>query len=245
MHHSGDFGKFSRSMISDIPADLNSQEAQHFRETIPHFPDEAVYIYSFRQGRMIYAHGWEPLFGYRDDEINMLAIVNISTPKFAPFSNELNDKALEFILSKKEDLDRYSFKIEVKKFHKSGAEVPLVSRVGVYGVENGSVVSIIGNLRVDHSLTFGNVMRYAAYGPEKNEFEEELNKTLFCNPAISDKEREALVYAARGLTFREIAAALHVSASAIEKRIIPLYKRFNVSGLTHLVSFAYDNHILP
>ena len=50
---------------------------------------------------------------------------------------------------------------------------------------------------------------------------------------------------AKGYSFKEIANFFNVSQSAIEKRIIPLYKRFDVKSLTHLVSFAYENHILP
>jgi DNA-binding NarL/FixJ family response regulator len=88
-------------------------------------------------------------------------------------------------------------------------------------------------------------MRYAAYGPEKSEFEEELNKALFHHYAISTKEKEALSLVAAGYSFKEIADLCHVSQSAIEKRIIPMYKRFDVKSLTHLVSFAYDNGILP
>ena len=50
---------------------------------------------------------------------------------------------------------------------------------------------------------------------------------------------------AQGRSFKEIAHELNVTQSAIEKRIIPLYKRFDVKSLTHLVTFAYENHILP
>jgi len=240
-----EFGEFSRSFISAVPANLNSPEAQHFKATIPRFPDEAVYIYSFAEERMLYADGWQEVLGYQDDEINMLAIVNMSAPKFAPFSHELNDKALKFILTKKENLLQYSFSIELKKIHKNGMEVPIVARVGVFDVQHEKVTAIIGNFRINHSLHFGNVMRYAAYGPEKNEFEEELNKTLFSVPAISDKEKEAVGMAATGYSFKEIADILGISLSAVEKRIIPLYKRFDVRNLPHLISFAYDNHILP
>jgi DNA-binding CsgD family transcriptional regulator len=240
-----EFGQFSRSFITDVPADLNSPLAQQCKATIPRFPDEAVYIYSFKEGRMLYADGWKPILGYHDDEINMLAIVNMSAPKFAPFSHELNDKALQFILKQQENLHEYSFRIELKKIHKDRHEVPIVARVGVHGVEQGRVVSIIGNFRVDHTLRFGNVMRYAAYGPEKNLFEEELNKTLFSSPAISDKEKDVLALVATGLSFREVAQKLLISYSTAEKRIHSLYKRFNVNSLPHLISFAYDNHILP
>jgi DNA-binding CsgD family transcriptional regulator len=238
-------GAYSKSFITDVPADLESPEAKHFRATIPKFAEEAIYIYSFLQNRMIYAAGWEEVLGYKDDEIGMMTIVNATTPQFAPFSYDLNDKALTFIQGREKDLELYSFTIELKKTHKDGHEVPILARVGVFESVNGRPVSIIGRNQVNRSLTFGKVMRYAAYGPEKEEFEDELNKQLFQHLAISQKEKEALAMVAQGLSFKEIADRCNVSHSAIEKRIIPLYKRFDVKSLPHLVSFAYDNHILP
>ena len=238
-------GAYSKAFITDTPADLQSAEAQHFRQTIPKFPEEAIYIYSFQKERMIYAAGWEEVLGYTDEEINMMTIVNATTPQFAPFSFDLNDKALTFIQGHNKDLEQYSFTIELKKFHKDGHEVPILARVGVFESVNGRVTAIIGRNQINRSLTFGRVMRYAAYGPEKEEFEEELNKQLFRHLAISQKEKEALDMVAQGLSFKEIADRCNVSHSAIEKRIIPLYKRFDVKSLPHLVSFAYDNHILP
>jgi DNA-binding CsgD family transcriptional regulator len=238
------FGDFSKSLISNIPADLNTEIAIYYKKIFKRFPEEAIYVYSFKENKMIYADGWEEVLGYRDDEITMLTIVMTSSKEFAPFSNELNDKALQFILNKTEELEKYSFSIELKKIHKNGTAIPMVAKVGVFEAENGKVTSIIGSFRINTSITFGNVMRYAAYGPEKNEFEEELNKNLFYKLVISDKEKEALALAAKGLAFKEIAHLLGVSVSAIEKRINPLYKRFEVNSLAHLVSFAKDNHIL-
>ena len=238
-------GNYSRSFITDTPADLDTEEALYFKQTIVKFPEEGVYIYSFLKGRMIYADGWEEVVGYKDSDITMLQIVNMTSPDYAPFVDELNDKALMFIHTKKEELEKYSFMIEMKKLHRDGREVPIVARVGVYEAIDGQVVSIIGRFQVNRSLTFGKVMRYAAFGPEKGLFEEELNKTLFYKYAISNKEKEALAMVAKGYSFKEIANSFNVTVSAIEKRILPLYKRFDVKSLTHLVSFAYDNHILP
>ncbi len=238
-------GEYSKSRVSGVPADMRSEEVAHFRKTLQRFPEEAIYIYSFKRNQMIYADGWEEILGYRDDEINMLTIVTITSPEYAPFSNELNDKALSFILGKSEDLEKYSFAIELKKLHKNGHPVPLIVRVGVFHSENGQVTEIIGRNQINHSITLGKVMRYAAYGPEKSEFEQELNKSLFRYFAISLKEKEALALVGRGYSFKEIAYHFAVSQSAIEKRIIPLYKRFAVKSLSHLITFAYENHILP
>jgi DNA-binding CsgD family transcriptional regulator len=237
-------GDYTKSYITNVPANLRSKEALFFRKTLPRFPEEAIYIYSFKQSRMIYADGWEDILGYKDDEIGMLTIISITTPEYAPFSNELNDKALKFINSRTDELEKYSFTIELKKIHKDGTHVPLISKVGVFSSENGIVTAIIGRSQINTSINLGNIMRYAAYGPDKSEFEEELNKQLFNHYAISRKEKEALAMVAQGYSFKEIANHFHVSQSAIEKRIIPMYKRFNVKSLTHLISFAYDNHIL-
>jgi DNA-binding CsgD family transcriptional regulator len=238
-------GSYTKQFVTDVPANLHSEAALFYKKTIPTFPNEAVYIYSFKEGRMLFASGWQAILGYKDDEITMLKIVTSTTPEFAPFVNEVNDKGLMFIHKRTQRLNEYSFLIEQKKFHKNGTEVPIVARVGVYEFENGQATSIIGRFELNHNLIFGKVMRYAAFGPEKDEFEEELNATIFYKNSISNKEKEALALVAKGYSFKEIAAAFGVSQSAIEKRILPLYKRFDVKSLPHLVSFAYDNKILP
>ncbi|APZ45241.1 helix-turn-helix transcriptional regulator [Polaribacter reichenbachii] len=238
------FGKYTRERVSDIPFDVNDPVYSTYKEKVPHFFGQAVYIYSFEKQRMVYASGWEDLLGYKDKEITLLKIVSSSSKRHFNFSNELNDKALQFLKTKKEDLDKYSFTIEVEKIHKNGEVIPLFSRVGVYKSFKGNILEVIGISEKIHTRKLGNVMQYAAYGPEKNGFEDTLNEQLFNELGISRKEKEALVLASKGFAFKEIASKLGVSQSAIEKRIIPLYKRFNVKSLPHLISFAYDNYIL-
>ncbi|MBL4568601.1 MAG: helix-turn-helix transcriptional regulator [Flavobacteriaceae bacterium] len=237
-------GDYTRLRVSNTPFDMNSSIYKHYKETIPSFDGEAVYIYSFKEQRMLYASGWQNLLGYDDNELTLLTIVSITSPKFAKFSNELNDKALMFLKTKSEELEKYSFTLETEKIHKDGRHVPLFSRVGIFRSENGKVTEIIGVSQIIKSLKHGNIMEFSAYGPEKSEFEETISKELFNYYVISRKEKEALSLAAQGYAFKEIAVSLNVSQSAIEKRIIPMYKRFKVSSLPHLINFAHVNHIL-
>lgn len=236
--------KDTLSIVTDLPADLHSEEYKYYEKTIPKFPNQAVYIYSLEKKKMLFASGWFDILGYRNDEINMRTIVSITVPRFAAFSNDLNDTALYFLSTITERHEEYSFTLELEKFHKNGTPVPLFSRVGVHKAKNGRPTEIIGFSQVIETLKFGDVMQYAAYGPDKNVFEDMLNKKLFNYYAISRKEKEALTLASEGLSFKEIANKLNVSQSAIEKRIIPMYKRFNVKSLTHLVTFAFNNNIL-
>ena len=237
-------GKYTKENVSNIPLDKDSEIYNFYNQTIPKFGGEAVYIYSFKENKMLYAHGWEELLGYKDEEITMLKIVSSTAPRYFKFSNELNDKALQFLKTKSVDLEKYSFTLELEKIHKNGETVPLFSRVGIFKSTDGKVEEIIGTSQVIKSLKLSNIMQYAAYGPDCTELEDSLNKDLFNHYAISRKEKEALSMAAKGMAFKEIAHALNVSQSAIEKRIIPLYKRFKVKSLPHLINFAHTNHIL-
>lgn len=193
---------------------------------------------------MLFARGWQTVLGYKDDEIGLKTIVSITTDRYVDFINDLNNKALQFLFSKSKDLCKYSFTMETEKIHKNGTIVPLFSRIGVFKEEGGRVKEVYGFFQTINSLKMGDIMQFAAYGPDKSEFEEKLSKELFTHHVISRKEKEALQLAAQGYAFKEIAAQLNVSHSAIEKRIIPLYKRFNVKSLPHLINFAHTNHIL-
>lgn len=237
-------GELTKAMITDVPVDTASKSYKFYEKTLPHYAEEAIYIYSFVEGRMLYAKGWKDVLGYDDEEITMTKIVSSTIPHFLSFSRELNEKALQFLSKERENLEEYSFTLELEKFHKDGRPIPLFSRVGVFKSKNGKVTEILGRSQVMKTLKYGKVMQFSAYGPEKSEFEESLSKELFSHMVISRKEKEALKLAANGLAFKEIADQLRVSPSAIEKRILPLYKRFSVKSLPHLVSFAYENHIL-
>ena len=100
---------------------------------------------------MLYAAGWEDLLGYKSEEITLFKIVSITSKRHFNFSNELNDKALQFLLSKKEELEKYSFTIEVEKIHKNGKIIPLFSRVGIFKSKNGTILEIIGISEKIHS----------------------------------------------------------------------------------------------
>lgn len=240
-----DLGAYSKGFITNVPADLSTEFAKDFRKKTYKYPLEGIYIYSFEEGRMLYADGWEEVCGIPDSEINMLEIVNFTAPSFSPFVNEINDKALKFLHQRNQKLTEYSFTIELKILHRTGKEVPVTAKVSVFETfETGHLKAIKGRFQVDYGLKFGKVMRYAAYGPEKDAFETDLNESLFYPYHISQKEMEALRLLADGYAYKEMAEKLEVSQSAIEKRIRPLFQRFNVKNNAHLIAFAFQNNLL-
>ena len=238
------YGNLIRSLASDTPADLTTEIAKFYKKTLPLFADEAIYIYSFKENRMIYADGWEGLLGYKDDEISLKIIIESTTKEYLDFSMEINDKAFQYLSTKTENLEEYSFTLELKKLHKNGSHVPLISKAAVFKSENGKILEVISRVTINHSLQLGKVMRYKSFGPNPHEFEELLSKTLFKFFFITCKEQEALRLVSLGMTFKEIANQLDISQSAVEKRIQSLYQRFEVKSLSHLISFAHQNDML-
>lgn len=238
-------GEYANGFITNVPADLSSDFAKDFRSKIDKYPLEGIYVYSFVEGCMLYADGWEDVTGIPDNEISMLEIVNITAPPFKPFVNEINDKALMFLHKRNERLKEYRFTIELKILHRNGSDIPVKAKVSVYDVtETGQLKSIQGRFQVDHGLRFGKVMRYAAYGPEKDAFETDLNESLFYPFHISNKELEVIQLLAEGYTYKEMAEKLNISQSAVEKRIRPLFQRFNVKNNAHLIAFAFQNNLI-
>lgn len=238
-------GQYSRQLISNTPADLNSPFALECKKWTQPFPEEGFYIYSFQENKMLYARGWEALVGIPDHEIGMVDIVDLSAPRFALFVEEVNDKALMFLAGRNERLTEYCFQIHLRLMHRNGDEVPVSAKVAVHDVrEDGHLKSISGSFRMNRSLRFGEVMRLSSYGPQSKEFEDALDPALFKEMVISDKELEALKLASQGMANKQIADHLGISNSAVDKRLSPLLKRFNVRSRTHLLAFAIDNYLL-
>ena len=246
MNKSNKTPEIDPSVVTDLPADTSSNLFKQYKRSLIRFPDEAVYIYSFKEKKLIYADVWEETLGFKDNEITLQTIIKQTDASYVAFAHEINAKTIEFILSKKTGIKNYSFTVELKKIHRDGTIVPMEVKIGILSVDDDGMVNhIIGRFRINRNLHLGMVMRYDVHGPDKEEFEKVINKAVQKFLTISGKEKEALKYVAKGYSFKEIADKLGVSSSAIEKRIQPLYNRVNVKNLTHLVSFAYENYILP
>lgn len=232
------------TLITDLPADSRSPRNKELSKKFFRFPEEAILIYSFLEDRVVYADGWSEVLGYSNEEMNMHLYIASTTEEFASFTNELNQQALQYIAIQSEDLELHGYSMQLKKYHKDGREIPLVVNVNVFRTDEGKITEIICRSVINRNLKFGQVMQYSTFGPKKDNFEDKLNKELFSNLTISLKEKETVGLLARGMSYKQIAAEQNVSISAIEKRIAPLFKRFDVNGVAHLISFCHENYLI-
>jgi DNA-binding CsgD family transcriptional regulator len=236
--------KFTDKIISNNPPDLNSDYNQ--ADTRLHrFPNEAIYIYSLDKQTMVYLSGWDELLGYKNHEITLSLLVSLNLPEYAEFCEEMNYRALTLAFSLHENFDQYCCLIETKKMNKRGEIIPLIENAGIYKTENGRITEIIARYQQIKISRLNNIRYFELYGPNREKMEDVFADVADNHQAVSGKEREVLVLAAKGLSLKEIADNLQLSHSAIEKRLISLYRRFELKSLTHLISFAYEKGILP
>jgi DNA-binding CsgD family transcriptional regulator len=234
----------SQSLFSNNPPQLNNAYAIG-SSALHRFPNEAIYIYSIEKQTMVYLSGWKELLGYENDEITLSLLVSLTIPEYMDFCSEMNQKAFSLAFSLTEKFEEYCCLIETKKYTKSGEIITLLENAGIHKTENGKITEIIAKYQQIKIGRVNSIRYYETYGPDKSTLDDVFAEVVDQHLAISGKEKEVMSMAARGLSIKEMADRLKVSSSAIEKRLMTLYRRFQVSNVSHLISFAYENGILP
>ena len=211
---------------------------------IPCFSDEATFVYSVKTKKILYAQGWMELLGYANEEISMHLLVEITTPDHKEFIKEMNNQALAFILSKSSNLYEYSCTTECKKFSKQGEEVALLESVKVHHSLKGKVVEVIGTYKRNPRTPHLGNKYFQASGPGIETLVEKMKLVAASEAIINGRERTILKMLAQGKSMKEIANVLYVSKSAIEKTVMPLYKRCNVRNLVELIAYSHKNGLI-
>jgi DNA-binding CsgD family transcriptional regulator len=184
------------------------------------------------------------LLGYENEEISMHLLVEITTPDHKEFIQEMNNQALAFILSKSANLYEYSCTTECIKFNKQGEEVALLESVKVHRSLKGKVVEVIGTYKRNPRMPHPGNKYFQASGPGIETLVEKMKLVAARDAIINGRERTILKMLAQGKSMKEIANALYVSKSAIEKKVMPLYRKCNVRNLVELIAYAHKNGLI-
>jgi DNA-binding CsgD family transcriptional regulator len=211
---------------------------------IPFFSDEAIFVYSLVEMKIMHAAGWQELLGYENDEISMQMLIGITTPDYADFIREMNNQSLAFILEKRERLDEYSCTIESKKYNKAGDEVSLLESVRVYRSAKGRVTELLGRYKLNPRITNPNDKYFHASGPGIEVLVDKMKKFGDEGRLITRREHEILKLLAGGMILNDIANHLGVSKSNIEKKIYGLFKKFNVRNQRELIIYSIKKNLI-
>jgi len=227
-----------------LSSDTYEPEERTDYADIPFFSDEAIFVYSLVEMKIMHAAGWQQLLGYDNQEISMRLLVSITTPDFTDFIRKMNNESLAFILQQREHLNEYCCTIESKKYNKQGKEVSLIESVRVYRTQGNRVTEVLGRYKLNPRVPNPRNRYFHASGPG---IETLVEKMLAFEPNelnVTYKQLEILQFLAKGMTLKEIAIKLVMSKSNIEKKIYSLCKKINVQNQKELIAFAHKNGLL-
>jgi DNA-binding CsgD family transcriptional regulator len=156
----------------------------------------------------------------------------------------MNNQALAFILSKSANLLDYSCTTECKKYSKLGVEVPLLESVKVYRSLKGKVVEVIGTYKRNPRMPHTGNKYFQASGPGIETLVEKMKLVAAREAPINVRERKILNILAQGKSMKGVAEVLFVSKSAIEKTVMPLYRKYDVRNLVELIAYAHKNGLI-
>lgn len=233
---------YYEKFLSDKPLQPNSTEDVSKYAKIARFPDEALYVYSFKSECIIYADGWPDLLGYANEEINLRMLISLTTPDYINFIHEMNNESILFIMSKTENLTDYSLVTESKLFNSSGKQTPLIISVSVLTSEHGKPIHILGSYKHNTRMPHPGNKYFRASGSDIETLIETMKVIADRESVLKEREREILKKLANGLSLQETAQELFISKSSVEKTVSKLFRKINAKNTNELISYSLKNN---
>ena len=227
-----------------LSSDTYEPEERTDYADIPFFSDEAIFVYSLVEMKIMHAAGWQQLLGYDNQEISMRLLVSITTPDFTDFIRKMNNESLAFILQQREHLNEYCCTIESKKYDKQGKEVSLIESVRVYRTQGNRVTEVLGRYKLNPRVPNPRNRYFHASGPGIEELVEKMRAFEANEKTITLREQEVLRLISQGILVKEVAYQLSISKSTLEKILQNMCKKFEVKCSKELIAFGLKNQLV-
>lgn len=235
-------GDYTKAFLSENPLDKDVAKTKFLGEEFVTKPNEAVYVYSFKEGKMLFAKGLEEFTGIKDEEVNIIQLNSFSDNSYSDFLNEFHDRVLFYLNHHNDNLESISIHV-IREI--PAHDFPIMSILKVFETDdNGNLVSILGKIIKDNSLKTSEVIQYAFSGIVDDKFEKEINH-LDYELSISIKNISILELLDKGFSYEEIADDLGIPTMEITERLSELLTRFKLDSEEDLLKFGKKKLFIP
>ncbi len=236
-------GKYTDAFLSEDVSDYSSILKKNLDKRLEIKNNEAVYIYSFKEKKMIFSQGFESVLNKKDDEIN-LKVLNSEYDELSKiFVNEYHDRALLYLHQNNLKLTSFSSRVIVKCL---GIKEPLSLKIQVFKTnKKGNLDSIIGRVIKNKNLRYSDIIQYSFDGDFEEEFLFQMNHQLDFDLCISSKEIKIIELIKSLKTHQEIGRSIQYPTQKINDVIQILLLRFSLKSESDLVKFAERKMLIP
>lgn len=205
--------------------------------------NETVYIYSFKENKLLFAKGFDKVYGIESHELNAQKLNSLYTPHFKNFIDEYFDRILLYLRNNNQNLNTFSISTIIKVNH---FDKPVLLIIRVFDTdENGNLISVIGRSFRGLPIQSTNIVQYFLEGEGNANFMEKINHHLDFKDCISRKDIELIEELTMNSTIEQTSENLNLSPEHIEFYTNNLLSRFKLNSVPELIEFAKNNHLIP
>lgn len=236
-------GKYTDAFLTEDVSNYNSNLGENFNKYLTIKENEAVYVYRFKENKMLFAKGFENVLNKKNDEINM-KILNTEYDELSKsFVSEYHDRALLYLYNHNSKLKSFSSSIVVKS---ARVKDPLLVNIQVMNTDSkGNLVAIIGRIYKDKNLRYNEIIQYSLNGQFEGDFLFQMNHKLDFDSRISLREIKIIEGLKNQISHKEIGKNIGYPGHRISEVIQLLFKRFKVKSEEELIAFAENKELIP
>lgn len=238
-------GDYYKAHVTSNPADLNSKEAMDIKKQIAYGEDEAVYIYSFKKNKILFAAGFQDLIGYPDNEVNVMNIYNIYDSKYSTLLHHFTDQTLHFLHHNKINGDFSTYAIS--NIYNKNTKLTIIKTVSIYEKDkNNNFISGIVRFKKIENMKYNSIFQYGIIDSSKkiNIFTNNIIDFKVDN-SINIHEIKLVELLDNQMSINNISKHFECSEAQINLAINNILIRFKCKNTQELISFAKQNEIIP
>lgn len=236
-------GNYTKAFLSTDVSPSNSIEHTYYNNLIEVGENEACYIYSFKENKLIFTKQIDALFGIPKESLNMVLLNSIFEKDFNLFFKEFHDRLLLYLYNNKDHIQSFScsYITRIKKF-----KFPILVNLKFLKTDDsGNLVSIIGRIKRHENLKTTKVIQYSLNGDFEEKFTNRINFGIDHSLCISEKNINLLEILESDKSLDKASETLSITKEEISRRISQLNDRYDLKSLDELLEFSKANFLIP
>ncbi|MEN8839039.1 MAG: hypothetical protein ABF238_00870 [Flavobacteriales bacterium] len=236
-------GKYTDAFLTEDVSSYDSHFDENFKKYLTLKENEAVYVYSFKENKLLFTKGFENVLEVESRAVNMQFLNSEYDELAKEFVNEYHDRALLYLYNNNHKLKTFSSSVVIKT---KRVETPLLLNIQVLNTDSkGNLISIIGRVLRDPNLIYGDIIQYNLNGDLEGDFLFQMNHKLDFQKRISLREIKIIEDLEMDIPTEEIGKKIGYANHRIEEIIKLMLERFSVKTTKDLIEFAKNKQLIP
>lgn len=213
---------------------------------MPLFPDQFIYVYNYKEGRMTFTRGFAEVLGYADAEVDIELLYRIFHPEDAPIVARLNEVLIRTMTQLPVPVQPFDLCVTVDyRMRKANGDYIKVLRqtaIDAIDAETGQAVSTVSICKDISTIKTSIKVGWQVRGSGSDQVDVDLLRphmpALQYRPTM--REMEVVRKLAQGKSSKIIADELHLSEHTVAAHRRNLLKRTGLKNTTELVSMVKE-----